>query len=195
MFIEPSIQTLVGVSYQYATDSVLSGARGLIHREKVKSKHLFCLFQPCQDAYYVFQQCEFKFSWDKFPIKRLTVSITFNKDVVDFLQTSSSLSPTKNSFFLGTRISSVRLTTFEATKAILIGLGGIPSLLPEINLRMGIRPNQVQRDMRGFQWQYLQSRLHPNLPSFSWYLSHVLNTSISISLLSLVFLAWKPAQC
>lgn len=121
---------------------MLPAARGIIHKEKVRRKHRFCLFQPCQDAYYVFQLCEFKFSWNKFPIKTLNMGITFNKDIVDFLQNIFLLVPhQKLTFFLGAHISSVQLTTSEATKAILIGLGVMPSLLPEINLRMGIRPN------------------------------------------------------
>ena len=56
---------------------------------------------------------------------------------------------------------------------------------------MGIEPNQVPREMRFSEVASLMSRSHPNLPSFSWYPSHVLNPSISISLLSLVFLAEK----
>lgn len=80
------------------------------------------------------------------------MGITFNKDIVTSYKTSSSLSSTQNSFFLGTLIFSVQLTMSEATEAILIGLGGIPSLLPEINLRMGIRPIRYKQTCGGFQW-------------------------------------------
>ena len=47
-------------------------------------------------------------------------------------------------FQKGTRISSIQLTTSEASGEILVGLRVILSCLPEINSRVGTGPNWVQ---------------------------------------------------
>lgn len=61
---------------EIALDLVLSGTRGIMHREqKMETIFLVSTLPGCRLEHVSFPTttCEFKFSWDKFPTKKLTV--------------------------------------------------------------------------------------------------------------------------
>lgn len=134
--------------------------------------------------------CEFKFSSDTFPIRRLTVTqnlIAFNKVRADFLHSVFLLLPKRYPHLLHPADHS------EASGEILIGLRVILSCLPEINSRVGTGPNWVQ--------------IHEEVYSGSIFNVYQITPKSSLCLLrsfpcfehfyfhfpwSLVLLAWKP---